>query len=84
MMCGSQYQCPLKKGVALHLNKLESTLPKDTLCQVWLKLAQWFWRRRFKNFVNIFSLFCYYIPLKKGVDLHLNKLESLSPKAALC
>ena len=27
----------------LLLNKLES---KEALCQVWLKLAQWFWRRR--------------------------------------
>ena len=38
----------LEKGGALHLNKLESPLPKDALCQVWLKLAQWFWRRRWK------------------------------------
>jgi hypothetical protein len=29
----------------LHLNKLESPPPKDDLCQVWLKLTQWFWRR---------------------------------------
>ena len=35
----------LEKGGALHLNKLESPSPKDALCQVWLKLAQWFWRR---------------------------------------
>ena len=27
---------PLEKGTILHLNKLESTLPKDVLCQVWL------------------------------------------------
>ena len=39
---------PLEKGVALHLNKLESPTPKDALCQVWLKLAQWFWRRRWR------------------------------------
>ena len=39
---------PLEKGRALHLNKLEFPLPKDALCQVWLKLAQWFWRRRWK------------------------------------
>ena len=39
---------PLKKGGALHLNKLESSSHKDALCQVWLKLAQWFWRRRWK------------------------------------
>ena len=28
--------------------ELESPLPKDALCQVWLKLAQWFWRKRRK------------------------------------
>ena len=39
---------PLEKGGALHLKKLESPLPKDALCQVWLKLAQWFWIRRWK------------------------------------
>ena len=27
-----------------------------------------------------FSLFCYYLPLDMDVDLHLNKLESPSPK----
>ena len=36
---------PLGKGGALHLNKFDSPAPKDALCQVWLKLAQWFWRR---------------------------------------
>jgi hypothetical protein len=36
---------PLVKGNPLHLNNLESPPPKDDLCQVWLKLAQWFWRR---------------------------------------
>jgi hypothetical protein len=39
------YYLPLEKGNHLHLNKLESPTPKDDLCQVWLKLAQWFWRR---------------------------------------
>ena len=39
---------PLEKGEDLYLNKLESPSPKDALCQVWLKLAQWFWRRRWK------------------------------------
>ena len=74
---------PLEKGGALHLNKLESPSPKDTLCQVWLKLAQWFWIRRFLNFVNVFSLFHNYHPLKMGGALHFNKLESPSPDA-LC
>ena len=71
---------PLEKDVALHLNKLESTLPKDALCQVWLKLAQWFWRGRFLNFINVFTLFPYYLCLEEGEALHLNKLESPSPK----
>ena len=44
---------PLEKGRALHLNKAESSSPKDALCQVWLKLAQRFWRKFFK-IVNVF------------------------------
>ena len=75
---------PLEKAGALHLNKLESPSPKKALCQVWLKLTQWFWRRRFFNFVNVFSLFQNYLPLEEGGALHLNKLESPSPKDALC
>ena len=39
---------PLEKGVALHLYKLESPSPKEALCQVWLKLVEWLWRRRWK------------------------------------
>ena len=70
---------PLEKDRALHLNKLESPSPKDALCQVWLKLAQWFWRRRFFNFIKVFSLFRNYLPLEKGREkgraLLLNKLE---------
>ena len=37
---------PLESGTVLHLNKLESHSPRYDLCQVLLKLAQWFWRRR--------------------------------------
>ena len=75
---------PLEKGGVLHLNKLESPSPKDALCQVWLKLAQWFWRRRFLNFIKVFSLFRNYLPLERGSALHLNKLDSPSPKDAFC
>ena len=32
---------------------------------VWLKLVQWFWRRRFLNSIDAFSLFWYYLPLEK-------------------
>ena len=48
---------PLGKGEALVSNKCKFPSSKDALCQVRLKLAQWFWRRRFLNFVNVFSLF---------------------------
>ena len=40
---------------------------KDALGQVSLKLAGWFWRRWFLNFANVFSLYCNYYPLEKGV-----------------
>ena len=63
---------PLEKGVALPLNKFKSPSPKDAMCQVWLKLAQWFWRRRFFNFINVLLLFHNYLPLEKGGALHLN------------
>ena len=120
---------PLEKGVGLHLNKFVSPTPKDALCQVWLKLAQWFWGRRFLSVGNLFLhlllsytlgeghgpttshhiellcakfswnwpngsgvddfkmliiYFCYYLPLEKSVVLHLNRLESPSPKKILC
>ena len=75
---------PLEKGRALHLKKLESTSPNDALCQVWVKLAKWFWRRRFLNFVNVFSLFRHYLPLEKAITLHMNKSEPPSPRDALC
>jgi hypothetical protein len=39
------YYLPLGKGVVLHLYNSESPLPKDDLYQLWLKLAQRFWRR---------------------------------------
>ena len=69
---------PLQKGSFIKI-KL-----KNAFCQVWLKLALQFLRTRFLKFVNVFSLFRNYLPLGKGVALHLNKLESPLPKDALC
>ena len=44
---------PLEKGGALHLNNLNPRHLRDTLCQVWLKLAQWSWRRwKFEKFTD--------------------------------
>ena len=68
----------------LHLNKFKFPSPKDTLFHVWLKLVQWYRRKRIKSFVNVFSLSRNYLPLKKGVTLHLSKLQSSSTKDALC
>ena len=76
---------PLKEDEALNMNKLEFPSPKDDFCQFWLKLTQWFWRRRFYfKFVNVFSQFLNYLPLEKGVALYLNKIEFPSPKDVLC
>ena len=50
----------------LHLNNFQSPPPKDALCQIWLKLAQQFWRRKYINFVDELSLFHDYLPLEKG------------------
>ena len=50
----------------LPLKKLEFSSPNDALCQIWLKLAQWFWRRRFLNFVNDFCYFVIISPWKRA------------------
>ena len=39
-----RYYVPFEKGMALHLNKHDFPSPKDALCQVWLKLALWFFK----------------------------------------
>ena len=44
-----------------YFNNFEYPLPKGALCQVWLKLAQWFWKR-FLNFVSVFSGLCNSLP----------------------
>ena len=75
---------PFEKGVALHLNKLESPPFKDVLCQVWLKLAQWFWRRRSFKVFNVFLLFPNNLSFEKSIALHLNKLESSLLRDTLC
>ena len=54
-----------KKMWLFHLKKLKSSLPRDNFCQVWLKLAQLFWRRRFFKIVSVILLFCNYLPLEK-------------------
>ena len=51
-------QPELFKDVVLGRDEaIEFTSPTDVFGKVWLKLAQWLWRRRFLNVVNVFSLF---------------------------
>jgi hypothetical protein len=71
---------PLEKNNSLHLNNLESPPLKDDLCQVWLKLAQWFWRRRFLNDPTPFLHFCNYLPFEEDLALYFNNLEFPLPK----
>jgi hypothetical protein len=75
---------PFENDLTLDLYNFEFPLPKDDLYQVLLKLACWFWKRRFLKIFSKFSLFRYYLPLKKVSPLHLNNLESPSPKDDLC
>ena len=42
------YNLPLEKRVALHLNNLESSSPKDALSQVWLKSGEGYFVFKFR------------------------------------
>ena len=68
------------KSEALHLKILKSPSPRDALCLVWFKLAQWFWGRRFLNFVNVFSLFSNNLPWKREGPLIWTNLNPLYPR----
>ena len=68
-----------------YLWNLESPLPKDALCQVCLKLAQWFsWRRFFLTWVIYFVYYVIISPWTKNIALRLNKIKSTLPKNVLC
>jgi hypothetical protein len=75
-----RYYHPLERSYPLSLKTIESSPSKDDLCQVWLKLAQWFWRRRFINDTTPFLHFCDYLPFEEDLALYLNKLEFPLPK----
>ena len=51
---------PSKTKVVLYLNKFESPWLKNSLCEVWLKLAQWFWRGKFLNIIKM-MYFCNFV-----------------------
>jgi hypothetical protein len=52
----------------------------DALCQIWLKLAQWFWRRRFLNDPTLFLDFCDYLAFENDLALDLYNFEFPLPK----
>ena len=66
---------PLKKDMTLPLNKSPS--PKDALCQVWLKVTWWFWRKYF--FLKTSSMYFHFFLIIYPCRV-LNKLESPLPK----
>jgi hypothetical protein len=69
----------LEKADQHDFNKSEFPSPKNAFSQVWLKLTQWFLRRRFLNDHTQFLHFGDYLPFEEGQALSLNKLESPSP-----
>ena len=74
---------PLGKGVAFHLNKLEFPSNKDAFTSL-VEIGLVVMEKKiflFRNHQCIFAISCS-LPLEKGGALHLNKLESPSPKNA--
>ena len=56
--------------ISTNLNPLHQTM----LCAILVEIGVWFWRRILFKFVNKFFLFPYYLPLQKGMALHLKKI----------
>ena len=75
--------CPY--GVALLLDGPKHTLPKNVLCQVWLKLVHWF-LRQFLKVVIVLSLFCNYLLLEKSIpgSSSFGQISSFSAKDVMC
>ena len=63
------------------MNKLEFPSPKNILSQDWLKLAQWFWRRRFLKFHRCIFVFLVMVsPWKRAWPFTWTNLNSLHPR----
>ena len=77
---GNNTSSTFENWIFLHLNDLEYPSQQAALCQVRLKLAQWFWRRSFSNFVIVFYLFCYHLPLENGMSFTWTDLNSHHPR----
>jgi hypothetical protein len=76
-----RYYLPLERDYPLHLKTPESYLSKDDVYQVWLKLAQWFWGRRFLNDPIPFLHFCDYLPFEEDLALYLDRQTDAGQQA---
>ena len=70
----------LEKGWGPSFEQTCMPISQGCFGQIKLKLAHSFLGRKFLNFVKVFSLFHNHLSLEKGGALHLNKLESSSPR----
>lgn len=64
----------------LDLNKLESPLLENASTQASAFSANWILRRKFLKDTLKFSIILIHLPLKEGVALYFDKLESPSAK----
>ena len=80
----SCYGLLLRRSMAFHLNKLESSWPKITMCQVWKKLVLLFWRRFLKCHLSVVFAILLLSPLKEMGCLFIwTNLYPLHPKGCL-
>jgi hypothetical protein len=69
-----------KKDLVLYLNKLEFSSPKDNVYKVWLKLACWFWRRRFSKYLAHFYSFAIIFTWRGAISFISTNLNFLSAR----
>lgn len=69
----------MEKDGALYLNKLEFLSPNNAFYQVWIKLAQWHWRKR-----QCIMCTFYNFSLERDMVFHLHRLESPAPPEIFC
>jgi hypothetical protein len=72
-----------EEELALYLKQFRIHFTQGWFIPSLIEIGLLFWRRFLKMF-SVFLLFCYHLPLGKGVHLHLNDLESPPPKNDLC
>jgi hypothetical protein len=71
---------PLGGAIPFICTNFNHSSSPEELCQVWLKLAQWFWKRRFFKDSTLFLNFCDYLLFEEELALYLNKIEFPSSK----